>query len=81
MMGYGYGFGNNMMGGWSGMMIIFIILIGIAIYLFFSKNQNNNIHDEGARDNSLNILNERFARGEINEDEYNQRKNVLLKHK
>ena len=79
MMGYGYGYGNNMMGGWSELLLI--ILIGISIFLFFRKRQNNNFHDEGDRCNSLNILNERFARGEINEDEYNQRKNVLLKQK
>jgi len=80
MMGYGYGYGNNMMGGWFGVMIIPIILIGVAIFFFYRKGQNNNVNDEGARDNSLDILNERFARGEINEDEYNQRKNILSKH-
>ena len=79
MMGYGYG--NNMMGSWFGVMFIFIILIGIVIFLFYRKGQNNNIHDVGAIDNSFNILDERFARGEINEDEYNQRKNFLSKHK
>ena len=79
--GYGYGYGNNMMGGWFGVMFIFIILIGIVIFLFYRKGQNNNIHDAGSIDNSFNILDERFARGEINEDEYNQRKNFLSKHK
>ena len=75
-----YGYGSNMMGGWSGLMIIFIIFIGIVIFLIYRRGQNN-VNDVGSRDSSLNILNERFARGEINEEEYNQRKNVLLKHK
>ena len=79
MMGYGYG--NTMMGGGVRVMIIPIILIGVAIFLFYRKGQNYNANDLGARDKSLDILNERFARGEINEDEYNQRKNVLSKHK
>ena len=79
MMGYRYGY--NMMGGWFGVMIIPIILIGVVIFLFFRKGQNNTTNDMVGRDNSLDILNERFARGEINEDEYNQRKNVLSKHK
>lgn len=78
--GYGYGCGNNIMGGWFGVMFIFIILIGIVIFLFYRKGHNNG-HDVGNRDNSFNILDERFARGEINEDEYNQRKNFLSNHK
>ena len=78
MMGYGYG--NNMMGGAFGI-IIPIIIIGVVIFLFYRKGQNNNVNGMVARDNSLDILNERFAHGEINEDEYNQRKNVLLNHK
>ena len=77
----GYGYGNNMMGGWFVVMFISIIIIGVVVFLFYRKGQNNNTSDTGARDNSLDILNERFARGEINEDEYNQRKNVLSKHK
>ena len=80
MMRYGYGYGNNMMGCWFGVMFIFIILIGIVIFLFYRKGHNN-AHDVGARDNSFNILDERFARGEITEDEYNQRKNFLSNHK
>ena len=79
MMSYGYGY--NMMGGGFRMMIIPIILIGIAIFLFSKKGQNDNVSDIGARDNSLDILNERFARGEINEEEYNHKKNVLLNYK
>lgn len=66
-----------MMGSWYGVMIIIIILIGVAIFLFYRKGQNSNVHDVGGRDNSLNILNERFARAEINEEEYNQRKKLL----
>ena len=79
MMGYGYG--NNMMGGWLGVMIIPIILIGVAIFLFYRKGKNNNVNGIGARDNSLDILNERFARGEINEDEYNHKKDLLSNYK
>lgn len=70
MMGYGY----NMMGGWFGMMIIPIILIGVVIYVIYNQGQKNNSKDVGFKDNSLDILNERFARGEINEEEYNTKK-------
>jgi len=78
MMGYGYGY--NMMGGRFGFMIICIIIIGVVVFSVY-KILINNKSGIAPRDNSLDILNERFARGEINEDEYNQRKNVLLKHK
>ena len=85
MMGNGYGNnmmenGYNMIGGWFGMMIIFLILIGVIVYVVFKQNQNNNGKDIGTRDNSLNILNERLARGDINVDEYNQKKDKILKH-
>ena len=79
MMGYGYGY--NMMGGWFGMMIIPIILIGVVIYVVSKQERNNKGKDIVFKDNSLDILSERFARGEINEEEYNQRKNVLLNNK
>ena len=75
MMVYGY----NMMGGWFGI-IIPIIIIGIVAFTLYNLLQNNNIKDIGVRDNSLDILNERFTRGEINEDEYNQKK-LLLNHR
>ncbi len=70
-----------MMGGWFGMMIIPIIIIGIVVFLVYNPLQNNNIKDIGARDNSIDILNERFACGKINEDEYNHKKHLLLNHK
>jgi len=78
MMGYRYGY--NMMGGWSGMMIIPIILITVVIFVVYKQGLNNKFKDIGTRDNALDILNERFARGEINEEEYNNKKNIL-KHK
>ncbi|MCA1073529.1 SHOCT domain-containing protein [Clostridium bowmanii] len=77
MMGFGYGNGYNMMGGWFGMMIIPIILIGVVIYVINNQGQKNNGKDIGFKDNFMDILNERFARGEINEEEYNTKKNII----
>lgn len=79
MMGYG-GYGYNMMGGWSGMMIMPIILLGVFIFLFYNKDHNN-AKESVTSDNSLNILKERFALGEINEEEYINKKNMLLNYK
>jgi len=63
------------------MMIIPIILIAVVIFVMYKQGLNSKFKDIGAKDNSLNILNERFASGEINEEEYNNKKNILLKNK
>ncbi len=70
MMGYGYGMS------WFGM-IIPLLLIGVIIYAAVKLTQDNSRkNDEG---NALNILSERFARGEISEEEYMQKKQLLRK--
>ncbi|WHH60147.1 SHOCT domain-containing protein [Petroclostridium sp. X23] len=74
MMGWGYG----MMGGWFGMLIP-LILIGVIVYAVIKLSGNSNVRNEREYDNSLAILNERFARGEINEEEYNRKKAILLR--
>ena len=70
-----------MIGGWLGMMIIPIILIAVVIYLIYNQKQKNNVKDNGSNDNSLDILNGKYARGEINEKRYNAKKNKILKLK
>lgn len=60
------------------MMIIPIILIAGAIYLIYKKEENNNLQVCRVKDNSLNILNERLARGEISEEEYYRIKWILV---
>ncbi len=59
------------------MMIIPIILIVVVIFAVHNQGQNKNFNDTRSRDNGLDILNERFARGEINEAEYTNKKNIL----
>lgn len=63
------------------MMIIPIILIAVVIYLIYNQKQKNNVKDNGSNDNSLDILNGKYARGEINEKRYNAKKNKILKLK
>jgi putative membrane protein len=76
MMGYGVGYGGMFM------MLIPIVLVSIIVYAVYKLigHSNNNGHYNNIGSNSaLNILNERFARGEITEEEYKQKKNMILK--
>lgn len=72
--GYGYGpFSSIGLGGmllFMGFrMLIFIVLIVLAIKLF--KNYTNKSND------SIRILNEKFASGEMSQEEYLKRKAIL----
>lgn len=71
------GFGYGGFGVGSFMMIIPIILIGFVIYVVF-KQLNRPGYSE-SRDNgeALNILMERYALGEISEEEYLSKKKLL----
>ncbi|WP_315066324.1 hypothetical protein [uncultured Clostridium sp.] len=59
------------------MMIISIILITSVILFMYKYQESNELKVCRVRDNSLNILNERFSRGEISEEEYYSIKNAL----
>ena len=73
MMGYGYG----IMGGFG--MIIPLILTGLIIYAIvrFSQDSHRNYDHHFHRNDALDILNERYAKGEISEEEYIQKKKTL----
>jgi putative membrane protein len=76
MMGYGFGYGGICM------MLIPIVLVIIIVYAVYklTGHSNNNGHYNNIGSNSaLDILNERFVRGEITEEEYKQKKNMILK--
>ena len=73
MMGYGYG----MMGGFG--MIIPLLLIGLIIYAAIRLSQSNHQKYDNYRggNNALEILNQRYANGEISEEEYARKKKML----
>ncbi|MDK2824612.1 MAG: putative rane protein [Clostridia bacterium] len=78
MMHWGYGYGMGL-----GMILWWIIIIGgivLAFYGLFSlaKGQPNKKEVDKGID-ALDILKERFAKGEINEEEYEQKKKILIK--
>ncbi|GCC10638.1 hypothetical protein IPdc08_00671 [archaeon] len=67
--GFGMSSSGGMMGGsWGfgmGLGLIFWVIVILAIYYFLSESENGG-HEETA----MEILKKRFARGEINKEEY-----------
>ena len=82
--GYGYGYSDHPMM-WNGMfmgpvmMILMIVIVAVAIVLVlkFLGTSGATSHGKGGQDNSLAILNERFAKGEIDKAEYEERKKAI----
>lgn len=62
-------------------MILLVVLIVVAI-VWFSKNGNQRTQgfsNQPTTDRSIEILNERYALGEIGDDEYSKKKLELRK--
>jgi putative membrane protein len=89
--GGGYNMGPGMMGGWGGggwfggiFMIIFWILIIVGLVFFIKwlvqstkgHSSSGGLPDSSSR--ALDILKERYARGEINKQEFEEKKRDLL---
>ncbi|MBC3898707.1 SHOCT domain-containing protein [Acetobacterium malicum] len=77
MYGIGYGgFGFFMMFG----LFLLLVLVIIGVYFIVHHFTNSNAK-EGTRsgDRALEILYERYARGEIDDEEYNQKKSGVAK--
>ncbi|WP_331775533.1 SHOCT domain-containing protein [Sulfurospirillum sp. 1612] len=74
----GYGMmGYNMMGGFGmGFSWLILILIGIFAYYMVSKNNNQN-ENNGDKPTARDILDQRFANGEIDKEEYQEKKEML----
>lgn len=77
------GFGCPMMGGGPGgiiMAVIGILLIVLIIFIIVHIARNRQSHFEHKQDSvmqesaALKILNERYAKGEINDEEYKAKK-------
>lgn len=85
-MGYGYGYGPQwgMMGGWGYgygpfhiivWVIILIAIVALVVWLVRSLTAPGAHHQLPPRRSAgLEVLEERYARGEINRDEYLQKK-------
>ena len=69
---YGYGHGGWMLGGGVGMLLVWLVPIALVIWLVSSlvKRPGQGPVEKTA----LDILKERYARGEIGKDEFEQKK-------
>jgi putative membrane protein len=78
MMGWGYG-------GWFSSIIGIIFLIAVVVGGFFlvrwivTASSKQGGHESGAGDSALEILRKRYARGEINKEEFEEKKKDLEK--
>ena len=78
MMGFGYGYGA----GWLGiiLMMLFWILVVVAIVAFIGwlvRRANVAPHNNNNRNQAIDILKERYAKGEINKEEFKAKKKDL----
>lgn len=70
MMNHGFGYGGMFM--W----IIFLIVIGLLLY-FFVQTQKNKGQTPTENEGPLDILKKRYAKGEINKEDYDRMKRDL----
>lgn len=74
---HGFGFG---IGGFIGMVLVWILLIAGAVWLIkqiFSGQTDQTRISAGEEDRAVDILKKRYARGEINRDEFESIKSDL----
>lgn len=66
-------------GGPIAMLIIGLIVVGVLVYLVVAVTRNNSGSSDGGRkgSNAQNILEERYARGEISKEEFQSMRKAL----
>lgn len=72
MMSWAYG-----MSGWIGMLLFWAFIILLLVFLVRAL-ANRTPSDQDGQSRALDILNERYAKGEINQEEYEERRSTLL---
>lgn len=89
MMGFGNTFGGHCLGGSYGyyggpiMMFIGFLVIALIAYLFYRLATKNNLtlnkFSDSASSEALDVLKMKFVNGEITEEDYLRKRNLLLK--
>jgi putative membrane protein len=76
--------GQNMMSGGMGFWMIFnvifwlLIVVGIGFLLFWGVNKTKEVEKKPKEESALDILKNRYAGGEINREEFEEKKKDLL---
>lgn len=73
MMMWGWGSGL----GWIWMILVWALVIGGVVWVVTQLSTRNSTPGRDGADNARRILDERFARGEIDEDEYRRIRDEL----
>jgi putative membrane protein len=71
--------GPGMMGGFSGMglmLLVWIVVLGLIIWAILSAVRHP-VESSSSVDSAMNVLKSRYAHGEINKEEYEQKKKNL----
>lgn len=75
---WGYGYGGGSWVGWLVMGIVMLVFWGMVVAgVIFLVRYLGHGHDQRGGGDALRILDERFARGEIDADEYSRRRQLL----
>lgn len=76
--GFEEGWGHMMSFGFGGMFmwVIFLIIVGLLIYLAVNNTKSKE-HTDRFEKTSLDIIKERYAKGEISEEEFEKMKKNL----
>lgn len=82
MMGWGGGYGGYG-GGWLMMLFAAVVIVALLVFIFralawTSHPPHHHMQHSGAYSPGLHALDERYARGEINREEYQQKKRDIL---
>lgn len=84
MMDYGMGWGMGWGWHWLGMLvfwlvplIVVVVLVAVAIKYLFSRGARSDAGLNEGSNRALEVLEERYARGEINREEYLQKRDDL----
>ena len=75
---------NDLHGGWGvgmgiGMWIFWLVLIALILLIAKVAVSGSSDKSQNVKSSSLDILKERYARGELDEDEYERKRNELEK--
>jgi len=71
--GYGFGMGHGMGFGWIIWIVVIVLIIFLLVKLYGSQNNSTGREE----DRALEILKERYAKGEIDKQEFEEKKKDL----